>query len=121
MKLPGHLHGERSLPGQNVRRTLARAEQAAKVRLGIATRLHAVTNRFDRVRRHDRPLLALVVLDDECEEIELVGLRRTRLGFVFEVPFDLAERGVIVGFGRINFFAMIRSPDRCCRILNGYR
>jgi transposase len=96
VRLPGHLHRKRALPRQDVGRALARAEQTAKIGLSIARRLHAVTNRIDRVGRLDRPALALVVLDDQCKEIEAVGFRRVRLGFVFDVLFDLLERGVFV-------------------------
>jgi AbiEi antitoxin C-terminal domain len=61
------------LPRQDVGRALPRAEQTAKIGLSIACCLHAVTNRIDRVGRLDRPALALVVLDDQFEEIEAVG------------------------------------------------
>src|SRR5215831_7020239 len=99
VQLPGHSHCESALPGQNVGRALARTEQAAKIGLGIAARLHTITYRIDRVGRVDRPALTLEVLDDQREEVEAVGVRRARLGFVFEVSFDLVERRVVVGFG----------------------
>jgi hypothetical protein len=47
--------------------------QTAKIGVSVARCLHAVTNRIDRVGWLDRPALALVVLDDQYEEIEAVG------------------------------------------------
>jgi hypothetical protein len=124
VQLPGHPHCESAFPGQNVGRALARSEQSAEIGLGVTARLHAIADRIDRVRRLDRPSLTLVVLDNQREEIEAVGFRRARFGLTFEISFDLVERRIVVGLGanrRISFFAMIRSPDRCGRILNECR
>ena len=84
--------------------------------MGIFAHFHAIADCIDRIRWFDRPALALIVLDDQCEKVETIGVRRVRLRFVFEVPPDLLERRVIVGLRaerQIIFFAMIRSPDRC--------
>jgi hypothetical protein len=70
-------------------RTLSRAEQAAKIGLGIAARFHAVTDRVNRLGRLDRPALALAVLDDQGEKIEAIGFRRAQFWFVLEILFDL--------------------------------
>lgn len=36
--------------------------------------------------------LALVALDDQCEEIKMIGFRRTGLRFVLEVALDTAAK-----------------------------
>jgi hypothetical protein len=43
---------------------------AAKIGLCITARFHAVTDRIDCIGRLDRPALALIVFDDQCEQIE---------------------------------------------------
>ena len=64
VQLPGHSHRERTFPGQNIGCALARAEQPAKISLGIATCFHAVTDRIDCIGRLDRPALALIIFYD---------------------------------------------------------
>jgi hypothetical protein len=59
-------HREGTLPRQDVGCALSRAEQAAEIGLGISAGFHAVTDRIDRIRRLDRPALALVVLNDNA-------------------------------------------------------
>src|ERR1700681_1454541 len=78
---------------------LPRAEQAAKIGLGIAARFHAITDRINRLGRLDRPALALVVLDDQREKIEAIHFRCARFWFVFEVPLDLFKGLVVFRFG----------------------
>jgi hypothetical protein len=99
VQLPGHSHREGTLPGQDVGSTLPRAEQTPKIGLGIAPRFHAVADRLNGLGRLDRPALALVVLDDQCEKIEAVRFLCARLRFVFEVPLDLFKGFVVFGFG----------------------
>src|SRR5260221_85267 len=70
VQLPGHSHRDGTLAGHDVGCPLTRAEQAAEIGLGIAAGFHAVTDRIDSVGRFDRPALALIVLDDQCEKIE---------------------------------------------------
>src|SRR5213080_4237368 len=70
-----------------------------EIGLGIAARFHAVADRLNRPGWVDRPALAFVVLDDQCEKIEAVRLRRTHLRFVVEIPLDLFESLVVFGFG----------------------
>jgi hypothetical protein len=47
--------------------------------------------------RLDRPALALIVFDDQREQIEAIAFRRARLWLVFEVSLDLLDRVLIVG------------------------
>jgi hypothetical protein len=89
MQFPGHSHREGTLPVEDVGCALPRAEQAAKIGLGIAARFHAVTDRVNRLGRLDRPALALAVLDDQGEKIEAIGFRRAQFWFVLEILFDL--------------------------------
>src|ERR1700730_11552981 len=86
-------------PNSSGRRAMLGAEQAAKIGLGIAAGFHAVTNRIDRTRGLDRPALARVVFDDQCQKIKSIGFQCARLRFAFEVPLDLFERRVVIGFG----------------------
>ena len=99
MQPPRHAHRQGTLALQDIGCALARTEQAAEIGLGKAAHLHAVADRIDRIRRFDRPALALIVLDDQCEKIETIGVRSARLRFAFEISLDLIERGVIVGLG----------------------
>jgi hypothetical protein len=89
VQFPGHSHREGALPVQDIGCALSRAEQAAKIGLGIAARFHAVTDRVNRLGRLDRPALALAVLDDQGEKIEAIGFRRAQFWFVLEILFDL--------------------------------
>src|SRR5262249_61600873 len=45
----------------------------------------------------DRPLLVLVAFDDKSQHVEAVGLTCALLRLVFEIAFDLIERGPVVG------------------------
>ena len=78
---------------------MPRAEQTPKIGLGIAAGFHPVTDRLNGLGRLDRPALALVVLDDQCEKIEAIRLLGARFRFVFEVPLDLFKGLVVFGFG----------------------
>jgi len=42
-------------------------------------------------------VLALVVFNDKCEQIEVIGPRCAQLRFLIEVALDLGQRGLIVG------------------------
>jgi len=90
VQFPGHSHREGPLSGQDVGCALTRAEQAAKIGLGITACFHSVPDRIDRLGRFDRPAPALVVLDDQREKIETIGFRGARLRFDFEVPLSLS-------------------------------
>jgi hypothetical protein len=70
---------------------------SAKVGLGVAARFHAVADRVDRLRRVDRPALALIVLDVQREKIEAIGFWRAQLRFISEALLGLFERSVVVG------------------------
>jgi hypothetical protein len=96
---PRRAHCQGTLALQDIGCALARTEQAAEIGLGKAAHFHAVADRIDRIRRFDRPALALIVLDDQCEKIETIGVRSARLRFAFEISLDLFERRVIVGLG----------------------
>src|SRR5262249_51847901 len=97
VEFPSHLHRQPALARQNVRGTLARTDQAPKVGLRVAAKFHAIADCVDRIRRFDRPFLALVVLKNKRQQIETVRLRRSRLRLVFKIAFNLRERRPVVG------------------------
>jgi hypothetical protein len=47
--------------------------------LGEPSGLHAVTDRIDGIGRTDRPMLLLIISDDERQEVELVCFGRAGL------------------------------------------
>jgi hypothetical protein len=50
---PRHLHGQPALARQDIRGSLARADQAAEIGLRESTGRHAIADRLDRIRRID--------------------------------------------------------------------
>src|SRR5690242_15157902 len=97
VEFPSHLHGQSAFARQNVRSALARSDQPAEIGLREAPGRHPVPDGLDRIRRVDRPVLLLVVLDDECQQVEAVRLRRPKLWLLIEVRFDLVKRRLIIG------------------------
>src|SRR5581483_10443992 len=78
----------------------------SQLRLTVPAGFHAVPDCIDCIGRIDRPMLALIVLDNQRQQIEAIGLGAARLWLVVEITFDLVERSVIIGFRakRTNYF-----------------
>src|SRR5262245_36753554 len=96
MQLPRHLHGEAALAREHVGGALARADEAAEIGLCIAADFHAVPDGVDRIGRIDRPMPALVVLDDKGEQVEAVSGGRASLWRLVEIALNRGQCRVVV-------------------------
>src|ERR1700733_730593 len=108
MELPSFLHCEWPFTAQDLRSARTRSDQPSQVALAVSSLVHTKSNRLDRVRWIDRPVIRFVNFNQRSEHVETIGFGRSPLRFAGEIRFDLPERPIVIGFrldrANVHFF-----------------
>jgi hypothetical protein len=99
MQASDHANRQAALAVQNLRNARSRSDERFQVLTREALLLHAGLDRVDRIGRLHRIMLGLIGIDQRCEHIETVALRRAALrtpktldirqGLLVALPFTL--------------------------------